>query len=203
MILSRFPILESDFFGFGNGILPDIFSFKGILYAKISIHSKILHVFTLHVQASYPNSQQEIQTLYEKVRQEQLLSAVKFIKEKIKHTDEPFVFVGDFNIDGNSEEYDRMMTTLQDLNIKDILRCAYGKPPSTYGILLPSGEPEETVLSHKNENDRNTAIDYIFISKSGGIDNIAEETKVEPFYVESEPFTRISDHYGVQSTIII
>ena len=203
VILSRYPILESDFFGFGNGVFPDFFSLKGILYVKISISNKIIHVFTIHTQATYPSEDLEILEVYKQVRKEQLKSSVKFINSKVQFTNEPFLLVGDFNTDGKSNEYDSLIQNLEELDMQDVLRMKYGYSPSSYGIQLPNGEPEETILSHKRENKRDVAIDYIFLSKQGNVSVNYEDTGVEPFYINDEVFTRISDHYGVQTTILL
>jgi len=50
---SRFPILEHDFLCFNNGCNSDITSNKGVLYTKILIKDSILHLFNVHMQASY------------------------------------------------------------------------------------------------------------------------------------------------------
>ena len=201
MILSRFPIIETDFFGFGNGAFPDIFSYKGILYAKISANNKILHVFTLHTQATYPSDSQEVLDIYQQVRQEQVKSCVKFVSSKVQTANEPYFLLGDFNTDARSSEYDGLIQHLLELELHDTLRSSLGHSPSTYGIVNQHGEPEETVLSHVNENSRDVSIDYIFASdpEKGGIQ--VNDIRVEAFYVNGEAFTRISDHYGVQATV--
>lgn len=203
LILSRFPIEESDFLGFGNGLFPDLMSYKGILHAKIQIGSKSLHSFTIHSQATYPSSSQDTLNLYKEARKEQLKTSVAFIKSKTQSNNDSFFIAGDFNIDAFSDEYSSILEALQELEVIDIIRSVHGKSFSTYGVRLPSGEPEETVLSHRNENTRDVAIDYIFLSKRGDPAVFAECTNVEPFYISNHPFTRISDHYGVQTTISI
>ena len=53
LILSRFPILEVEFRPFDYGVLADAISYKGVLYAKIEVEGRILHLFTTHTQATY------------------------------------------------------------------------------------------------------------------------------------------------------
>lgn len=203
LILSRNPIIETDFFWFGNGMMPDLVSLKGVLHAKILINNKVLHVFTLHLQATYPTASEANQKLYQQARKEQVQSVKKFINSKVEFNNEPFVLMGDFNIDSNSSEYESLQELLNEIKALDLIKNKYGKSPATYGVVLPSGEPEEVVLSHKHENKRNVSIDYIFLSENRGVSSDLADTRVEPFYVSSEPFTRISDHYGVQSTILL
>ena len=54
LIVSRFPIVESDFDPYPYGVVSDALSYKGVQYAKILIHGKhVLHLFNTHTQASY------------------------------------------------------------------------------------------------------------------------------------------------------
>ena len=49
VIMSRFPIIESDFCPYHYGVLSDSLSYKGVLYAKIQIgEGRILHLFNTH-----------------------------------------------------------------------------------------------------------------------------------------------------------
>lgn len=201
LILSRHPILESDFCGFGNGLFPDVFSLKGVLYAKVQVGTRDIHIFTLHAQATYPGNDPETTKLYRRARKEQLDHSIKFIKKKTEGNEDPFVLMGDFNINAKSDEYFDLISRIDELDMSDLLRVRYDESPSTYGIKLTNGEPEETVLSHRNECLNDTAIDYIFLSNRGNVSPIMEFTNICPFYTTGQPFTRISDHYGVQTVI--
>ena len=53
LIISRFPILQSEFLPFSDGIMSDQIADKGILYTQIQIKDKILHLFNTHTQATY------------------------------------------------------------------------------------------------------------------------------------------------------
>lgn len=54
LIMSRFPIVESEFRPFPYGVLCDAISYKGVLYAKIQLgNNKYLHLFNTHTQATY------------------------------------------------------------------------------------------------------------------------------------------------------
>lgn len=53
VVLSRFPILYSQFSSFGLGVFSDSSSDKGYIYCKIDANGNILHLFNLHLQASY------------------------------------------------------------------------------------------------------------------------------------------------------
>jgi hypothetical protein len=53
LVLSRFPILSSEFMSYKIGILSDSASDKGYIYCKINVRGEILHLFVTHLQASY------------------------------------------------------------------------------------------------------------------------------------------------------
>jgi endonuclease/exonuclease/phosphatase family metal-dependent hydrolase len=53
LILSRFPIISSEFIPFDYGVLSDALSYKGFIYAHIKIADADLVLFNLHAQASY------------------------------------------------------------------------------------------------------------------------------------------------------
>jgi len=138
----------------------------------------------------------------------------KYSKEK-----ELVIITGDMNVDGREkmkkplfeniecqDDYEALINTLTNGNLSsliDTVRCKYGYQPTTFGVVLSNGEPEETILSHKKENKRDTGIDYIFAMNLRETNFIIDEndTHVEPFHVIGMPFTRISDHYGVQTSI--
>ncbi len=49
VILSRFPIVYSEFSPYPFGVLSDSLSYKGVLYAKIAVgDGRILHIFNTH-----------------------------------------------------------------------------------------------------------------------------------------------------------
>lgn len=53
LVLSKYPILASEFMSYKIGILSDSASDKGYIYCKIDIKGEILHLFSTHLQASY------------------------------------------------------------------------------------------------------------------------------------------------------
>lgn len=177
VILSRFPITEHNFQGFQNGVVPDLFSLKGILYCKIEIHGEPLHLFTTHLQASYPTTSQSEFQNYRQVRRHQMQMMKEFIRAN-SHDKELILLLGDMNVDAKEklkkapfediecqDDYEALTEAISDGDLKnlvDVGRSKYGYSPSTYGVLLPNGEAEETVLTNKKENKRDTAIDYIF-----------------------------------------
>ena len=60
MIDNRFPILKHEFQTFPYGVLSDNLALKGVLYTKININGKILHLFNTHFQASYIGEEENV-----------------------------------------------------------------------------------------------------------------------------------------------
>ena len=95
LILSKYPIFESDSLNYDHGYGFDMMSKKGVLYAKIMIiieNSAIpLHIFNTHAQSG---------DLYEEtvVRWKQLQQLINFIYKKIPEN-ETAIIGGDFNLD--------------------------------------------------------------------------------------------------------
>jgi len=102
VILSRFPIIASEFRVLSQGVGVDAFCNKGALYVKIRIGDSKLHLYTIHTQATYDETPK-----YFLKRSEQLIDFHKFIQEtleKYEHQNEDLVLLtGDFNVDSRSQ----------------------------------------------------------------------------------------------------
>lgn len=81
VILSRYPIETDDFEAFENSASDDEFAKKGMLYAKININGRHLHVFDTHMQASYEPDDFETTS---KVRENQIFQYQQFIRKNAK-----------------------------------------------------------------------------------------------------------------------
>ncbi|CAG9324591.1 unnamed protein product [Blepharisma stoltei] len=221
LVLSRFPIIEQDFQGFYNGMGPDLFTFKGVIYCKISISGETAHVFSTHTQASYHTDDAKLFQYYRNIRRNQLKVMKSFIDVKTQDSKDLVLVLGDMNVDGREklkdpvfptvecqDDYEQMISILFGdslCNYKDLIRSKYGFSPTTFGKVLPNGEPEETVLSHIDEASKDLSLDYIFAMnlESSAFDYSVSDTYVEPFYVSNKHFTRVSDHYGIQTCLYL
>eukprot|EP00347_Sterkiella_histriomuscorum_P022181 403331390 len=106
VILSRFPIIEHEFSPYPYGVLSDSLSYKGVLYAKISVgENRIMHVFNTHTQASYYGTDLANFLASFEVRYMQLRCARKFVEQKTQnaHENDLILFVGDFNANGQKD----------------------------------------------------------------------------------------------------
>lgn len=103
VIMSKYRIVESDFRPFRFSMLPDSLSYKGVLYAKILINKKFVHVFTSHLQSKHPTNDSGRYLAYRHVRRSQLIELRNFVDEKLDNKNEAVVIAGDLNVDGREE----------------------------------------------------------------------------------------------------
>jgi len=191
LVLSRFPILSSEFKPYPYGIFSDALSQKGALYAKIQIKDEILHLYSTHTQASYIGSNQKFSVL---TRADQFSMLREFIQTTLKKNaykgGEMVLCGGDFNVDSRAaliqteevkdypgfkeyphlkqgerfSEYNAMTCYLSDNfndDLEDLLFQTYGEHPITYAE-SNNGKPMETVLTDKDDLCSNQSLDYIF-----------------------------------------
>jgi endonuclease/exonuclease/phosphatase family metal-dependent hydrolase len=163
LVLSRFPILASEFRPYPYGIFSDALSQKGVLYVKVQVKDEIVHIFHTHTQASYVGANKRLSIM---TRGEQLNVLRTFVEEcHAKYEwkeNEMSLIVGDLNIDARNpfiekekvqsysmfkhhphlsekelfNEYEAMMCILSDNHndsIEDLLLKTYGEHPITYG----------------------------------------------------------------------
>lgn len=163
LVLSRFPIIASEFKPFPYGIFSDSLSQKGVLYVKVQIKDEVLHLFQTHTQASYFGENQRYPIL---TRGDQWITFRQFMLHCYKKygykPGEMVLMVGDFNVDSRKpfietskvmkypgfklyphlarnemfNEYEAMLCMLSDNHndeIEDLLLKTYGEHPITYG----------------------------------------------------------------------
>ena len=214
LLLSRFPILESEFRSFHYGIFPDSLADKGVLYCKIEVEGGPLHLFTAHTQSAYETRDMHLARLYRNVTLRQIRTIAEFIREKIQEKGLKML-VGDLNIDAlmskksdfdaeNRDEYIEMMSIFRDLQACDVLYDCTGSHPATFGRLGPDGHPEDTVLTEKEAQGKELSLDYVFTfnAREAGLRVDREGTKVNAMTVKGEPFTQVSDHAGVEVRVV-
>ncbi|KAJ1965921.1 hypothetical protein GGI12_000442 [Dipsacomyces acuminosporus] len=112
VILSKYPIVNSEHHDYPRGKGADWFAIKGILYARLAISNPnsgqsatFLHLFNTHTQASYSNvtmTQPEV-----KVRMSQIHEFHSFLESilpKYRRPGEAVVLAGDFNVDSRAHK---------------------------------------------------------------------------------------------------
>jgi endonuclease/exonuclease/phosphatase family metal-dependent hydrolase len=108
-VLSKYPILYSKFFSFGLGVFSDSSSDKGYIYCKIDVEGDTIHLFNLHLQASYLTSEKS--SYHKELSLAARRHQVKLLKSEIKkllHTHyrdkDLILLIGDFNINAHDEK---------------------------------------------------------------------------------------------------
>ena len=109
LILSKVPIVYSEFHYFKPGSYEDALAQKGILYAKIDIgESNFVHIFTLHTQANI-HSIEKIREIPNNIsRINQIIESRDFIDSIfLKHfrNHDLAYLMGDFNVNANCNLY--------------------------------------------------------------------------------------------------
>jgi len=222
VILSRYPIAETDGMIYRTGNQIDSWAAKQVIYGKIQVTPNyFVHVFTTHMQASYYDNHASINVINDKARATQVQEMADFIKAKTEGSPYPVLITGDFNIDSvqENEEYTYMFNTLKAAKptVKDLLKEFHNSHPITYGDFfhVPHGTeegmtvpvPRDTVLTHKADYCCGLSIDYIMIAdtEENERERVVEatDTQVEPFFVDGHKFGQLSDHYGVSTTLRI
>lgn len=200
-ILSRFPIVERDYFVYDHALTVDRLSRKGALYCKVQVGDSYLHIFNTHLQAEYQPHEFETYLKfswqpYADVRRFQLDELAEFVHAKIDHRHST-VITGDFNINAlgrDRTEYHKMMGMLQrELgSVSDTMADHTYQHQATFPTATP-GVPD-------SKRDRGQCLDYIFHlpgKKSQGAMGVRSVQR-EAFC--SDDLTPLSDHYGVCTT---
>ena len=222
--LSKFPILASDTIVYPPGVNSDRLAAKGAVY----IHTRKdlgdedyvdFHVFNTHLQASYDFHESNVKN--EAIRKTQLEDLKNFINSKVSNlpSEKNIVLLcGDLNVNGrksveigdqHSDGYLDMMERLSidGYRMTDLLF----ERTKEHGITVGDGieidgklTPRETKLTNSNDYLCRKRLDYIILYervKSQSPNFLVEDCKVEPFFVEGNEYTQLSDHYGVSATI--
>lgn len=101
MILSKYPVVYSEFQPFNVNPYYLKWAYKGFLYAMIKKDNKILHLFNIHLHSEDGGGSSEECML---IRRKQIQQIQDFIDENIEDK-ENIIITGDFNIDIYTEEY--------------------------------------------------------------------------------------------------
>lgn len=102
LILSKYPIVESDFFPFTEALYPDRATYKGLLYAKIQVSNAVINLFTTHLQSKHPTTSSQKYMDYRITRRSQLQEISSIIRHK-SNKDDFIIIAGDLNVDGKEE----------------------------------------------------------------------------------------------------
>ncbi|KAL0076736.1 Endonuclease/exonuclease/phosphatase [Phycomyces blakesleeanus] len=129
LLLSRFPIKQSDVLEFPRGLHSDWLSCKGALHALIELNAtRRIHLYTSHTQASY-----DVQGAFNeedtRMRYSQFGLLHRFIHSTTAQDTDPILLTGDLNVDASahnqstptasSKAYTQMMDILSGKGVWD------------------------------------------------------------------------------------
>lgn len=217
LVLSRLPIIESDFRVYSVREQPDALSQKGLLYCKVEAHDTTFNLITTHTQSNYIGSTVKAFYAQRLARRQQLREIRQFIEEH-NIASEFTIITGDLNVDAREhlrpspegieldEDYTEMIKILQGSSqLLDILKHKYCESPATFARLTSAGEPEETVLTDPLDYGLQNCLDYILALNIESTVRCMQqfkinwdETNVDPMFVEGQDFSQVSDHCAVQ-----
>lgn len=186
LVLSRYPIVESDNVSFAPGINADWLARKGALYTRIQLRPDLcMHVFTTHLQADYETNLHHARGNgpNQRVRSTQMQTLSAFIRDKTlpfvyTNPSWPVVLMGDLNINSRSgptdgrdgPEYLDAMEIISEagFRVHDLLKESHnGEHPVTIcdSVEMPGGVlcPTEPQLTPHNEFHQRRSIDYILL----------------------------------------
>eukprot|EP01128_Nolandella_sp_AFSM9_P002598 TRINITY_DN1296_c0_g1_i1.p1 TRINITY_DN1296_c0_g1~~TRINITY_DN1296_c0_g1_i1.p1 ORF type:complete len:924 (+),score=145.55 TRINITY_DN1296_c0_g1_i1:185-2773(+) len=154
LVLSKFPLLGSNFKLFGNGVGSDVLRVKGIVHVKLDLSSlfprKVLHLFSTHAQAD-PSKQSEITDVENanKVRERQFNLMAEFVhvnvqgktKSSMDLPDFAVLLVGDFCVPGEFDYFGHSdsSTSTKKLTSSDSEQQDKEQAPKESGEAGPNG----------------------------------------------------------------
>ncbi|OHT09748.1 Endonuclease/Exonuclease/phosphatase family protein [Tritrichomonas foetus] len=196
MILSKYPIVDTDSVTYSDGCNYDGFAAKGCVYAKIQISKKQhINVFATHLQASYTVVTEKDYN----VRANQIKDIHSLMSWRTTGDNSPTFLLGDMNIDfDRKREYSNMMESLDIPNFKvvDTLRTEEGTRPITIAV-----NSDEASLTLKYDKNQPKSIDYIFVFEHDQSLIKSYTAKVEPMPVQGKPYDQLSDHCAVSCNV--
>lgn len=204
LILSRYPIIDTDSLHYTCCSSYDSIIEKGAIYGKIQVRpGTYMDVFNTHLQASYKVVDEETVP----IRTRQLEQLRNFMDSKMRNNPGGAVLCGgDFNIDsGNREERTALykaiyplMDTLEGTTQHTITIPFDETGNETTAVCTACRECSKTTLPLHYEKQR---LDYIFHNQVLQ----CKERKILPMAVSDKrfPFHHLSDHYAVYSTFTL
>lgn len=196
MILSKYPIIETDDVAYKEGCSFDQFAMKGCVYAKIQISQKqYINVFATHLQASY-----EIVTDKDfNIRSNQIKDIHYLMMKHVSNDTAPTFLLGDMNIFNEPEkEYNNMIENLKlpNYNVIDTFKTMKNPKPT---IANAEGG---NILTLDCDKGIPRTIDYVFFFESKDDNRVKQyESSVEQMAVSDHPYPQLSDHCAVECEV--
>ena len=230
LLLSKYPIIENDWFPYFINISGDAVSKKGVLYAKIQIGKRFLFLFNTHLQASYYDESYESFNNTVQTRTHQTEELINYIYNKIliiqksEIENGKIILIGDFNIDAHNNifaqkkynipkykisEYEIFKQKLNKLGlVNDLMLKKYNEHLYTFGN---NDKPEyDHALTGKADLNMKQTLDYIWeIIPDYNLDiyknHISQENNVENGDVMENNYGKIGvvyDSFKVEKFLV-
>lgn len=199
VILSKYPMIETDALHYSAGVLIDSWAPKICLHSLIRIPAsgKYLHVFNTHMQSTHTGWNVD-DTIRARAKQTEELAF--FVRKKVATTKAAALICGDFNLDQHSSplEYERLLGNLKQELDGDgwEVRNLCNTFPDTYAI------EGERILTLEKDWDKKMCLDYTFLyaPSDGHAFNFSDSIFFEG---DGENFFTLSDHQGMDCKIIL
>jgi endonuclease/exonuclease/phosphatase family metal-dependent hydrolase len=196
LILSRLPIVAKDCHVYRHGHQIDEWATKQVIYAKVRLtYDNYMHLFTTHMQASYYDNSDDLNTVNDHMRTCQVTEMAEFVARKRGADSYAALVTGDFNVNARCDvpvharaasnklevlameeghEYRHLLQQLSNggkCTVVDLLkRDSDGQHPNTYGDVDMDGKPRELVLTHWADHCTQMCIDYLLWMNGTGAD---------------------------------
>ena len=182
LTLSRYKIVENEFYEYFINLSGDAPSNKGILYTKIKIGNNFLFLFNTHLQSTYYDESQKKIDCTIQVRTAQTEELINFIYNKLliiprnEIINGCMIIAGDFNIDAHDNKFAKVKYKMPNYSISeyDLLKLKFNKLGTVIDLMekkyndhiytYGNNEKEEYdhTLTNKVEINMKQTLDYIW-----------------------------------------
>lgn len=132
LIISRFPIVTSQFYEFKvAAVMSDCMALKGALYARIQIQNEFVNLITTHTQASYFDSSLHLFCESYLCRYQQLVELKDFVHSL--HPEGLCIILGDLNQNASADKMSEVATFVDLVARSDVYN---NKDKQTYKWLI-------------------------------------------------------------------
>lgn len=194
--VSKYPIVAQDRIVYQKGNKIDGLVPKTCLWTLLKLEERYLNVFNTHMQATHTHL--DSGHMSDGIRNSQVKEMVEFVANRMDIYRYPSLVCGDFNLDSINRPPDygyllqQMRQSLEDIENGTFVRDLFPHHPTTFGC------PGEVTFTREEDVDVPLCIDYMFFV---GPQDWNISARVEEFLCKDEPFTQLSDHYGLSCTI--
>ena len=169
LILSRYPIVENDYYEYFINISGDAVGSKGALYSKIKINNKYLFLFNTHLQSTYFSDSQKNIDFTIQIRTSQTEELINFVYNKLLIIPREEVkkglilIVGDLNIDAHDNKFIKKKVKIPKYN--DTEYNIFKKKINKLGTAIDLMEKKYNKHIYTFGNNEKEEYDHTFISE--------------------------------------